>query len=190
MGNKMTWLVNYFKGLLSNGIHPFAAEEVAKDDDHLVNNIKTVLKIDKQIKGHTGFVTTTPSSFEIVNNYWMSHVRQSYNIDDKITHTFYNITQNVPKYLSNILNGKGDHTYKIKFNDDYTLMLSAWNIHIECKEEYNGLLFYNHYENISKIKEMSQFFPKLKQLIKNNPNILDKYTEYKNSGIRKINIQI
>jgi hypothetical protein len=120
----------------------------------------------------------------------MSHVRQSYNIDDKITHTFYNITQNVPKYLSNILNGKGDHTYKIKFNDDYTLMLSAWNIHIECKEEYNGLLFYNHYENISKIKEMSQFFPKLKQLIKNNPNILDKYTEYKNSGIRKINIQI
>tara|TARA_R110002020_G_scaffold6077_2_gene25425 strand:- start:130 stop:687 length:558 start_codon:yes stop_codon:yes gene_type:complete len=179
-------LVKYFKGLLSNGIHPFAAEAVAKDDDHLVN-IKTVLKVDKQIKGHKGFVTTTGNTFEIVNNYWMSHVRQSYNIDEKMTYTSYQITQNVPKYLSSILKGKGDHTYQIKFNDDYTLFLSEWNIHIEYNEKDNGLLFHNHYENINRIKEISQFFPKLKQLIKNNPNILDKHIECKNSGTRKIN---
>lgn len=188
MGDKIMRLVKYFKRLLSNGIHPFAAEAVAKDDDHRFGfNIRTVLKVDKQIKGHTGFVTTTRNTFEIINNYWMSHVRQSYNIDEKTTYTCYQITQNVPKYLSNILKGKGDYTYVIKFNDKYKLMLSEWNIHIEYNEEINELFFYNHYENINRIKEISQFFPKLKQLIKNNPNILDQYTECNNTGTRKIN---
>lgn len=157
-----------------------------KVDD--MTNIVRIINFDngKLFKGHSGGLHVIGDYLTLTNCYWTNVVIQKYDTKSNKTHIEYMLDSGEnPKYVREIIENSNHRHYKFVISN-IQIDVYEWAIRVTKKVEHDGLKFYGHWDNINQVKGLRHYLKKIKSIIKNDPEVLDKNGKLLNDNCYEI----
>ena len=160
-----------------------------EDDSHLeghphldLTEYKKIMSFDngKLFRGHGGGLVVEGKKLKLYNSYYNNYVCQIYNTENNLITREYSIDSNGhPKYIQSIIDNAKHDNYKFIIGD-IDINLYSGSIRITKTVTEEGLKFKDHWDNINMLKDLRCYMKKIKNIIKNEPNILSMGKKDKN----------